>query len=337
MELTTTYILLLIFTFSGLIISSLIWFILLFANRRYSLKAHKASFIFGTAFTACIAYCFVFDPNYDIVTNLISVLILVCMAFVIALPSIIINAIVKHSVKKKDAKLAEELKEMFNPNLNYTPDASAAPLQKKSDIILDTPKSDVVLNGQTVTSQPPKESVKRIEPAIPDTIYRDLRHRESMGAKFLFNVNPSTDSNFPAIDVLMIDPYGIFAIEAENYSCLILGSVHAMDWELYVDFKKTDIPPEQIVNPVLANNYNIDMLRSKINLGNIPVYNLVVVPDDCELHGDISKNTSVIKMSNLKDTVQTLCSTNSLCMMSSDIKEMQQKISPYSQQVSSQL
>lgn len=356
MDLFTIGVIILALSALATVIVFFAWFILLFANRKKSHTAGKVLlfFIALTTVTFAIDGWLVPSDTSLFIEILATLIILVAGGFA-TIPIIITMTIVKHIEEKRnppEKTIKKEPRVMTipdNPIFKTSGNASSPhpkQFEKKTDIILDAPssipnsfKSDVILDEpkserpleQASFAQPtPPSPPKPIVPPTHNTIYNTLRHRESMGAKFLFNVNPSPNSDFPAIDIMIIDPYGIFAIEAENRSGLLLGSVESMDWEFYADFKKTGAPAELIINPVLANNYNIDMLRSKIDMQNVPVYNLVIVPDDCELHGDISKNASVIKMSKLKDTIQTLCSIRSICMMSSDIKKTYQDMLSFS-------
>lgn len=164
--------------------------------------------------------------------------------------------------------------------------------------------------------------------------YKDLRHMENYGAKFLFNVYvPKRNGETTEIDVLMICSKGIFVFESKNYSGWIFGSVDQKYWYQTLPAGGGRSRKERLYNPVIQNRYHIKCLKEFLG-EQIPIYSIVVFSDHCTLkNGQITGNdVCVINRNNVSAVVASICNQNqSVVLNSNTISRIYSKLYPLSQ------
>ncbi len=137
--------------------------------------------------------------------------------------------------------------------------------------------------------------------------YIRLKHFESQGAKFLFNVYiPKQNGETTEIDVLMISSKGIFVFESKNYSGWIFGSEKQTHWyQTLPSGRKSH--KESFYNPVMQNAAHIKHLKALLG-EQTPTHSVIVFSERCELKSiEIqSKNISVINRQDIASLVSDI-------------------------------
>lgn len=89
------------------------------------------------------------------------------------------------------------------------------------------------------------------------------------------------------IDHIVISCYGIFVLETKNYHGKIYGGGNAEYWKQYlpyVGYKKFGCTQEhQLRNPIRQNDGHIKALRRLVFGNDIPIYGIVVFPNNTEV------------------------------------------------------
>lgn len=136
--------------------------------------------------------------------------------------------------------------------------------------------------------------------------YKQLRHYEKEGAKFLFNVYvPKDNGETSEIDVLMIASKGIFVFESKNYSGWIFGNEKQKNWYQTLPSGKGRSRKEHFYNPIMQNRSHIKHLQT-VFAEPIPMYSIIVFSQRCTLK-KITVATPGIKVIN-RDQVSAVVS-----------------------------
>lgn len=101
------------------------------------------------------------------------------------------------------------------------------------------------------------------------------------------------------IDLIFITSRAIFVIEAKNWSQFISGTYDDYEWTGMGDAHKV----MKVFSPVYQNYYHLRLLKaamSKKEKDLPPFYNLVVVPDGCEIRTECEE---VVNVSSLKNKI----------------------------------
>lgn len=84
------------------------------------------------------------------------------------------------------------------------------------------------------------------------------------------------------IDVVAVSSSAIYVIEAKNWKCYIKGDPGDYQWT----GMSSNLRVMNVFNPVLQNLYHVRLIKAHL-IGNgvqmPPIYNLVCVPDQCEI------------------------------------------------------
>jgi len=164
--------------------------------------------------------------------------------------------------------------------------------------------------------------------------YKYLKHMESNGAKFLFNVYiPKGNGETTEIDILMICPKGIFVFESKNYSGWIFGSENQKNWYQTLPAGRGRSHKEHFYNPIMQNRAHIKHLESLLG-EQFPMRSIIVFSDRCTLKSvQIKSNDiSVINRYNVAPVVATICTQTPADILSeSDITELYNKLFPFTQ------
>ena len=123
--------------------------------------------------------------------------------------------------------------------------------------------------------------------------YKQLKHLEAYGAKFLFNVYiPKGNDETTEIDILMICSKGIFVFESKNYSGWIFGNERQKNWYQTLPAGRGRSHKEHFYNPVMQNRSHINHLRVFLNT-QVPLYSVIVFSDRCTLKNIQLKSNDV--------------------------------------------
>lgn len=135
-------------------------------------------------------------------------------------------------------------------------------------------------------------------------IYKQLQDYLLTGGKFLFNAYIIKDNNRTTeLDVMLIHTCGIIVFESKNYSGWIYGKEDEDNWtETFAKGRYTQ--KVSFYNPILQNKNHIKALRDVIK-EDIPIFNIIVFSDRCNLSG-IRVKYSDIKIINLRDVTKAV-------------------------------
>ncbi len=165
-------------------------------------------------------------------------------------------------------------------------------------------------------------------------IYKYLKHYESQGAKFLFNIYiPKEDGETTEIDVLMICSKGIYVFESKNYSGWIFGSENQKYWYQTLPSGRNQSHKESFYNPIMQNHSHIKHLKALLG-DQLPIKSIIVFSERCTIKSLQLKNDniSVIKRENVSFLISTLFEqTTSVLLSENDITNIYNKLYPYTQ------
>lgn len=324
MDFKTILILSILIGISGTAISLLIWFIQMFVNRKKSLTTGKVTLCLW-AITVLSFLVYFWQPSQDVefFANFLASIFTAGLAGALSLIVLIPMAIVKHLEKKKAEREA-----VFEytphtptpqPGVPRYPAYNTRPEPARTEPIATykqherpsfnkpeyLPTSVASSAPPSIEKRAPKQEKKVVINERPgyNAVYRELESRESSGAKFLFNVClPETNST---IDVVMIDPYGIFVMT-------LIQDLHNSH------------------NAVTQNTKHIEALRSHVNVRDVPYHNIVIASNYDAGIGNTINNPYLVKLQDVRDKVRDLSYQHSLCLLSSDINQIYQKLAAYS-------
>lgn len=163
--------------------------------------------------------------------------------------------------------------------------------------------------------------------------YDQLKHFESQGAKFLFNVYiPKENGETTEIDVLMISSKGIFVFESKNYSGWIFGSEKQTHWyQTLPSGRKSH--KESFYNPVMQNATHIKHLKALLG-DQTPTHSVIVFSERCKLKSvEIqSKNIRVINRQDIASVVDDIYDQTSADLLDKErIFHIYNVLYPYTQ------
>lgn len=164
--------------------------------------------------------------------------------------------------------------------------------------------------------------------------YKYLKHMETIGAKFLFNVYiPKGNGETTEIDVLMICPKGIFVFESKNYSGWIFGSEWQKTWYQTLPAGRGRSHKEHFYNPIMQNRSHIKYLSSLL-VRQFPMKSIIVFSDRCELKNVqiTSNDVHVINRYNVAAVISAICNQIPTDLLSEDnITELYNKLYRFTQ------
>ncbi len=164
--------------------------------------------------------------------------------------------------------------------------------------------------------------------------YKYLKHFETNGARFLFNIYiPKVNGETTEIDVLMICPKGIFVLESKNYSGWIFGSETQKYWYQTLPKGRGKSHKESFYNPILQNRSHIKHLKALLD-DKVPMRSIIVFSDRCTLKNvQIKSNdVSVINRYNVYQVITAICNQIPTNLLSEgDIINIYNKLHPYTQ------
>ena len=164
--------------------------------------------------------------------------------------------------------------------------------------------------------------------------YKYLKHFESNGAKFLFNVYvPKGDGETTEIDLLMICSKGIFVFESKNYSGWIFGKECKKTWYQTLPTGSRKSEKIEFYNPIMQNWAHIKHLKNFIG-DHFPIHSIVVFSERCTLKNVQvdSDNVKVINRYHVNSVVSSICDKTSTVLLSDrDIEEIYGKLYPFTQ------
>lgn len=164
--------------------------------------------------------------------------------------------------------------------------------------------------------------------------YKNLKHYEKYGARFLFNVYiPKNGDQTTEIDVLMICPYGLFVFESKNFSGWIFGSGNQKYWYQTFAVGRGRSHKVAFYNPIMQNRSHIKCLQAF--LGEQPLmHSFVVFSDRCTLRNITfnANETSVVNRQELEEEVYNVCGRVTGELLSDrKIAELYDRLYPFTQ------
>lgn len=86
------------------------------------------------------------------------------------------------------------------------------------------------------------------------------------------------------IDHIVVSVYGIFVVETKNMHGRIYGSIHSEYWSQYLPETRYRNREYRFRNPSWQNEGHIKALRRVLEDNKIPIYGIVVFPNEAELN-----------------------------------------------------
>lgn len=164
--------------------------------------------------------------------------------------------------------------------------------------------------------------------------YENLRHFETNGARFLFNIYvPKENGETTEIDVLMLCSKGVFVFESKNYSGWIFGDEKQPNWYQTLSIGYGESQKEQFYNPVLQNRTHIEHLKSLLG-EQVPMRSIIVFSDRCTLKSVQirSADVRVINRYDVASVVSEICNQVSSDLLSaSEIANIYDILYPFTQ------
>ena len=164
--------------------------------------------------------------------------------------------------------------------------------------------------------------------------YKYLKHFESKGVKFLFNVYiPKDDGETTEIDVLMISRKGVFVFESKNYSGWIFGNESKKNWYQTLPAGRGKSHKESFYNPIMQNRTHIIHLISLLG-EHIPMRSIIVFSERCTLKNiEIkSKDICVINRYDVAKIVSDIYNQTTVDLLDeNNISDIYDKLYPFSQ------
>ena len=164
--------------------------------------------------------------------------------------------------------------------------------------------------------------------------YKHLKHFETNGAKFLFNIYiPKENGETTEIDVLMICSKGVFVFESKNYSGWIFGNETQKSWYQTLPKGIGRSHKEKFYNPIMQNRSHIKHLTAILG-EQVPMQSIIVFSNRCTLKSIQIKDSdiNVIKRCDVAPVVSDICNQTYTNLLSeSDITNLYNKLYPYTQ------
>ena len=162
-------------------------------------------------------------------------------------------------------------------------------------------------------------------------VYDQLRHKESQGTKFLFNVYiPIENGQTSEIDAIMLDKHGIFVFESKNYSGWIFGDENSKQWCQCLKSGKRNSRKEYFYNPIKQNEGHINVLKFYLGYPHIPIHNIVVFSDRCSFKTKMNSN-HVMHRHQLNGKIQAISNSVAPCLTLEQIETIYQRLYPLTQ------
>lgn len=164
--------------------------------------------------------------------------------------------------------------------------------------------------------------------------YKQLKHFEKDGAKFLFNVYiPKDNGETTEIDVLMLTRKGIFVFESKNYSGWIFGSENQKNWYQTLPSGRGRSHKENFYNPIMQNRSHIKHLKALIG-EQLPMHSVIVFSERCTLKNVTIKSNeiNVINRNQVSVVVSDICKAISENIATDeDVANLYNKLYAYTQ------
>lgn len=161
--------------------------------------------------------------------------------------------------------------------------------------------------------------------------YKSLRHFESNGGKFLFNLLiPKVNDGVTELDLLLICSKGLFVFECKNYSGWIFGDEAQKRWTQTLPKSRGRCHKEQFYNPIMQNASHIKHLKNFVGK-NLPIWSIIVFSDRC-VFKDVtirSNDVSVINHDRVASVVAKICHQTKEIYTKTEINDIYSKLTPY--------
>ena len=163
--------------------------------------------------------------------------------------------------------------------------------------------------------------------------YKQLKHYEADGAKFLFNIYiPKGNGETTEIDVLMIYKKGLFVFESKNYSGWIFGDEKQKNWYQTLASGRGGSHKESFYNPIMQNQTHIKHLKAFLGEP-VPTWSFIVFSERCTLKNVhvTSRDIRVVNRYDVVQMVDALCyHTARETLPEGTVETIYNKLYPYS-------
>jgi hypothetical protein len=165
-------------------------------------------------------------------------------------------------------------------------------------------------------------------------LYKNLRHFEKVGGKFLFNIYiPKKDGTTTELDAILICSKGLFVFESKNYSGWIFGDDASKNWMQTFPRGRGQSYKQPFYNPVRQNAAHIAHLRSHI--GDIStIWSIIAFSNECTLKKITVRDLSVrvVNRHKVSAAVNQIClQMPSAVLTANEIKAIYDTLYPFTQ------
>lgn len=156
-----------------------------------------------------------------------------------------------------------------------------------------------------------------------------------MNGRFLFNCYlPKSDGSTTEVDVILINPNGIFVFESKNYSGWIFGREYDEYWTQILPKQRGESIKTKFYNPIWQNKAHINTLK-KIIPNSVPIYSIIVFSNKCEIK-ELTRTTNekvaaIVKLYELYNYVNNINMVNRNKLSYLQIVNIYNKLYPYTQ------
>lgn len=129
----------------------------------------------------------------------------------------------------------------------------------------------------------------------------ELMKMKNYKGKILFDLYlPTADGKYAQVDILFINPKGIFVIESKNYSGTIIGNEYDEKWSIKKNYSyntgynyNRNKQENGFYNPVKQNKKHIEAIQ--YHLKGIPCFSLIAFSERCKLESiKVSSQTAYV-------------------------------------------
>lgn len=152
---------------------------------------------------------------------------------------------------------------------------------------------------------------------------------KDLGGKVISNLYlPKLKNGTTEIDMVLINPKGIFVIESKNYSGRIYGSTNSKYWMQILGNNQRN----KFYSPIFQNNTHINALKNILKDVNVrDIYSIIVFSERCNIDRvDVtSDNVKVIKRNQLKSTINEIIDSDYIKYINEEIEDIYEILIKY--------
>jgi hypothetical protein len=288
-------------------------FVIIYYTARYrissrykleNLDIYKRRFIYsGLVALASLAFGVLFKPKY--ITELATVNIIFALAsyMLVSAVILIINCL---KPKVKTTINGEKIEQSKSIETEEYDTAYVSSYQKHYSSTVDDNNSNSDNSTSDFEFDIPEKTDAELkgeygELIIAGTLTKLPSHYKVING-VLLEYKPNTYSQ---IDHLVISRYGIFVIEAKNYSGYIFGKAHDSDWSQVLYGRNNEKKVFHMPNPIKQNIAHIKALQTVLTGFPAFYHNVVVFTGNCKIERT-EGSTPIVHVMKLLETIRDL-------------------------------